>query len=374
MTPLGGTEIGDLKLEKWANVEEKYNVKLEFVVVTWEEKINTLTSTILAGEPFADIVGVDSTQTVPLVQQDYIYALDDLMDLESTKMSQAIRDLGTIGDKVYLFTHNSSESGGMFYNKTMFEQAGLTDPAELQESGEWTWDVMLDAAKKLTTGTNYGLSGDANLLAEYSIATNDAEILDTVTGEVVMDSPNAIEGLEFMASLYNEHKVVKPNEGDSWNDPRQYFTEGLVGMTQGWLWEAEGRLEVPFDWGYVHWPKGPKASDYVTPVPSHGGLVIPKGVEDPEIVYKIWEDLQVWEVEVEEVTEWFEHIVPNEESVNTAVQMLDTAKPNYWPAYGLSEAFYETFANIATGAESPSQAIAKVKGEAQALVDEVLGN
>ena len=39
-------------------------------------------------------------------------------------------------------------------------------------------------------------------------------------GEVAMDSPNAIEGLEFMASLYNEHRVVKPNEGDSWNDPR----------------------------------------------------------------------------------------------------------------------------------------------------------
>ena len=187
---------------------------------------------------------------------------------------------------MYAYIRIISESGGMFYNKTMFEQAGLTDPSELQESGEWTWDAMLDAAKKLTTAQTYGLSGDANLLAEYSIATNDAEILNTDTGEVIMDSPNAIEGLEFMASLYNEHKVVKPNEGDSWNDPRQYFTEGLVGMTQGWIWEAEGRLEVPFDWGYVHWPKGPKAADYVTPVPSHGGLVIPKGVEDPEIVYK----------------------------------------------------------------------------------------
>ena len=33
-----------------------------------------------------------------------------------------------------------NESGGMFYNKTMFEQAGLPDPYELQEAGEWTWD------------------------------------------------------------------------------------------------------------------------------------------------------------------------------------------------------------------------------------------
>ena len=42
-------------------------------------------------------------------------------------------------------------------------------------------------------------------------------------------------------------------------------------MTQGWIWEAEERIEVPFDWGYVHWPKGPKATDNVMPVSSHGG-------------------------------------------------------------------------------------------------------
>ena len=112
---------------------------------------------------------------------------------------------------------------------------------------------------------------------KYSIATNDAKVLDTDTGEVVMDSPNAMEGLEFMASLFNEHKVVKPNEGSTWDDPRQYFSEGLVGMTQGWVWEAEARLEAPFDWGYVFWPKGPKASDNVTIVSNTGGMVIPKG-------------------------------------------------------------------------------------------------
>ena len=44
MTPEGGTEIGDLAVERWKEVEEKYNVKIEFTVVTWEEKINQFTS------------------------------------------------------------------------------------------------------------------------------------------------------------------------------------------------------------------------------------------------------------------------------------------------------------------------------------------
>ena len=373
MTPEGGTEIGDLTVARWKDVEEKYNVTIEWHVVTWEEKINLLTASILAGEPIGDIVGVDSIMTASLIQHDYIHALDDLVDVSTTKLSDTMKDMGTFDDKVYLLKREVSESGGMYYNKTMFEQAGLPDPYELQEAGEWTWEAMLDAAKRLTNETTYGLSIAPNYLAEYLIFSNDALILDTETGEVTMDSPNAMEGLEFMSSLYNEHKVIKPNEGDTWNDPRKYFTEGSVGMTQGWLWEAGARGETPFEWGYVFWPKGPKATDYVTPVNVTEGMVIPKGVEDPEIVYQIWEDMQMWEYEREGTVEWFEEVLPNEESVDTATKMLDKIRVNYWPAHGIADAFWETFENISTGAESPSQAIAKVMGEAQSLVDEFLG-
>ncbi|MEK3887940.1 ABC transporter substrate-binding protein [Bacillus sp. FSL K6-3431] len=372
-TPQGGTEIEDLKVEKWKEVEGKYNVKIEWVVIPFEEKVNQLTTTLLAGEPAADIWGLGTTDVAALVQQDYVYALDEIIDLESSKMTETMKKLGTLGEKVYFLTSQVNQSGGMFYNKTMFEQAGLPDPYELQEAGEWTWEAMLEAAKKLTNGTTYGLSADPNLLAEYSIFTNDAQFIDSSTGKVTVDSPNAIEALEFVSSLYNEHKVIKPNEGNNYEDPRNYFTEGLVGMTQGWVWEAEGRLEAPFEWGYVFWPKGPKATDYVTPLSDFGGDVIPKGVEDPQIVYQIWEEMTAFEVSEEDVVHWFEIVMPNEESVNTATEMLDNIKSNYWPSYNLKDAFYETFENIATGTESPTQAIAKVKGESQARIDEFMG-
>ena len=71
---------------------------------------------------------------------------------QTTKMSDAMKDMGIFNGKLYMFRSEVNESGGMFYNKTMFEQAGLPDPYELQEAGEWTWEAMLDAAKKLTTG------------------------------------------------------------------------------------------------------------------------------------------------------------------------------------------------------------------------------
>lgn len=371
-TPQGGTEIGDLSVERWHEVEKKYNVKIEWVVYPFEEKTNQMVTTLLAGEPSADIWGLGSTDIAPLIQQDYIYAVDDLVDLSDSKMSEQLRAMGTMEGKTYLFNHELNQSGGVFYNKTLFEQAGLPDPYEQQQAGEWTWDAYLEAAKKLTNGTTYGISGDPNVFADFLIPSNNGQVLDTSTGEMVIDSPNTIEALEFMAALYNDHKVVKPNEGNNWEDPRRYFTEGLVGMTQGWVWEAEGRLEAPFEWGYVMYPKGPKATDYVVPLADVGGNVIPKGVKDPEIVYKIWEDMQIWEYAEENVVEWFENVMPSEEAVDTATQMLNHIQGDYWKAYNLNDAFYETMDNIATGAESPTQAIAKVKGEAQARVDEFM--
>src|SRR5699024_9461693 len=99
---------------------------------------------------------------------------------------------------------------------------------------------------------------------------------------------------------------------------------------------------------------------------------IPKGVEDPEILYKIWEDLQIWEYMRDHEIARFESLFPNQESVDIATQMLDNVKVDFWRAYDLAEAFYDTFGAITSGDETAAQAVAKIMPEAQARVDEFL--
>src|SRR5699024_7686733 len=60
MTPLGGTELRDQIVKRHEYIEEKYNITIEYVEVTFDEKINTLTSSILANDPFADLVSLGS--------------------------------------------------------------------------------------------------------------------------------------------------------------------------------------------------------------------------------------------------------------------------------------------------------------------------
>src|SRR5690625_3005860 len=216
LTPEEGTETGDLLVERWKEVEEKYNVTIEWTEIPYEEKIEHLTTTVLAGEPFADLVRMDPTQASGLAQEGLIIPLDDIIDLSQSKMSEELKEAGRVNPdgKVYMMDtlRSFASGGGMFYNKTMFQQAGLEDPYELVQRGEWTWEKMLEAALTLTTGDQFGLAADPNRLAEYLILSNDARILNTETGEIVMDSPEAMEALEFMADLYNVHNVIKPND------------------------------------------------------------------------------------------------------------------------------------------------------------------
>jgi ABC-type glycerol-3-phosphate transport system substrate-binding protein len=37
----------------------------------------------------------------------------------------------------------------MYYNKRMFREAGLSDPWELYQQGEWTWDKMMEMAREV---------------------------------------------------------------------------------------------------------------------------------------------------------------------------------------------------------------------------------
>src|SRR5699024_5136108 len=325
MEPEEGTEMGDLEVERWKEVEEKYNVTIEWTETPYDQKFDKFTTTVLAGEPYADMVVFDQTEVgriAALAQEDLIIPYDDIIDLSQLKVPEAILEtvrISTDGKVYKVDTIGAVQNGGgMFYTKTMFENAGLEDPYDLVQKGEWTWEAMLDAAKALTTGDQYGMAADPNTLAEYLILSNDTYILDTETGEVVMDDPHTIEALEFMADLYNVHNVIKPNDRSSnWEDPPVFFNEGLVGMVHGETWESsEERQEAPFEWGYVYWPMGPNATEYGALKKSGGGYTIPVGVEDPEIVYQIWEDLQIWEYERESEVSNFENIFPNQESVD----------------------------------------------------------
>jgi ABC-type glycerol-3-phosphate transport system substrate-binding protein len=147
----------------------------------------------------------------------------------------------TYEGKVYASPLNDA-SLAMFYNKKMFAAKGIKEPSQNPDEA-WTWEQVLDAAKKLNDPGNgiYGWNPSPwGFAAHEGVPFADmtylwqagAEILspDGSTATGYLDSPATKKALTFFSSLYNKEKV-SPKEL-----PADGFANGKVAIDVNGPW------------------------------------------------------------------------------------------------------------------------------------------
>ncbi len=383
-TPAGDSEADELARERIKKVEEKYNVKIKYLNTEYWSTTEKLSSSVMANDPFAEIVRLPDGFIWGLMQGGFLTTLDDY--LQDTRVAADVVDSMRFGgSQVFgLESWYNPNDSGMFYNKRIFKEAGIKDPQQLMDEDNWNWTSMLDAAKKLTVDNNgdgkadqYGLAGAHYVLSELLIASNGGRIYDEANKKVAFDSPAAMEALNFEHSLYTEHKVVKENEGNDWEDPAKYFAEGTIAMYPGGLWEIEGRIldKLKDEWGYVYMPKGPQATSYLDPLGQTAAYVIPKGVKDADVIVKIWEELQDFDNWQENRRLWMENVLPDESSIANAMNDDGKVQRVYGGRFGglgIKDQLDSVTSKFVKGEITPSTGVAQVIGPAQAAAEKVL--
>ena len=145
---------------------------------------------------------------------------DDLFDFA--------REVGVFEGKNYIVPFNSS-TPVLYYNKEIFERAGFAEEPALK-----TYDDLLAVSKQITEKLgDDGITGIAapGQFARWGlIMDNDSDLIDSKTGEILIDSPNTIEAYEWMASLVHEHKVASADGVTKENNGRDAFLAGKVGI------------------------------------------------------------------------------------------------------------------------------------------------
>jgi multiple sugar transport system substrate-binding protein len=124
----------------------------------------------------------------------------------------------------------------IYYNKTLFEEAGLPYPA----SG-WTWQDLRQAALKLTKReggqiTQYGFAYEPNDWWRLWVWQAGGEVYDDdfAPTKTLMDSPEAIEAIQWLADLNNVDKVTPPYEAQQTSlGIGELFQEGKLAMAFG---------------------------------------------------------------------------------------------------------------------------------------------
>ncbi|GAB77406.1 carbohydrate ABC transporter substrate-binding protein, CUT1 family [Austwickia chelonae] len=209
--------------------KNKYGYELEVQVVPWED-IDQQSSTMIQNQQMPDILNLNAYAG---------YAKDGLLYHGEEVLPPAARsDLidtfvtsGTYQGKLYGFPDLSS-TRALFYNKTLFAQAGIIDPPK-------SWDDFVAAAKKITALGNGQVGYAMPLGPEESQAEMSIWMFNNggdwkSGGTWTINSDKNVETLTFLKNLAVVEKVTQNNPGKTNRaDAFDLFKSGRAGMVVG---------------------------------------------------------------------------------------------------------------------------------------------
>lgn len=252
---------------------EKYNFTITRANLgTWQEYQEVVVSSIMAGDPLADIFVMDQKFVAAPLQQGLLYQMDTLenFDFSEEKWNPQVKSMMTMDGHIYGMAHGRMEPRlGVFWNKRLFEEAGIDPelPYNLQAEGKWTWQELENLAKQLTrdldndgTPDVYGISSFSKDFFRGCVFSNDAQFIGYKDGKFynATGEPNFLEALEWGWSLYEKGYHMPQPEGSNWDWFISTFIEGKVAMQCAEQYKVNTWKDMEDDWGFVIFPKGPK--------------------------------------------------------------------------------------------------------------------
>lgn len=248
------------------------NIKINLVIVNWDEFDTKMNAMFAAGEGpdiwshwgpsgFADyrIRGLIQDLT-PFIERDNF----DLSDF-----IPEVLDLYKVEGKIYGLPLLTGASY-IFYNKKLFDEAGVPYPPADWDDETWTWDKFVETAQKLTKDVDDPTKAIWGL--HFGIWPNDAwawmfgkdlyppEAYQTGFSDTAyLDSPEAIQAFQARADLTWKYKVAPSPAAEqalaAGGDP---FLTGRVAMKPigVWGWWVFKGAEEQFPFGCAALPKG----------------------------------------------------------------------------------------------------------------------
>ena len=221
-------------LEQWHDTSPHIQIKWENT--PWGEYWTKLQTEAVAGT-VPDIVGMVSMFSQQYIRQGTLLSFQPYIDAEPEVNVKDFWPANMLAytwqDEIYAFPYDLSTVLPI-YNKNMFEDSGVPQPI-----GDWSWDEFQEACIALTQDT----SGDGAIdqwgwlmpnLAGWTIdiplATNGSRFISADGLKCLLDTPEAIETIQWLADLRHVHGV-SPTIAQQGDVP--LFETGRAAMTWG---------------------------------------------------------------------------------------------------------------------------------------------
>lgn len=269
-------------VDKYNDSQDKIEVKLEAYGSDYDTKIS-------AGMGSGDTPDVMYMWNYPSYYE-ALEPLDEYMSKEEggykDNFYEALWSYNSMDDKVYGipvgFTTHS-----LFYNKDIFEQAGITEP-----TNDWTWDDLMTAAKTITDkvdgvkGFSYQMKPDPYDFEMYfwgnKGAYTDAE--GKLDGN--LNSAQAVEALTMFQNMQKDGYAVATDKNGT-----DEFRSGKTAMYVYGAWSVASFDEDGLNYGVVDLPAFANAGNDSVSILSSSGLSISKDSKNKEAA---WEFVKYW--------------------------------------------------------------------------------
>lgn len=328
-----------LRVLNWGNTEEekianeaiaRFNennpdveVKQTCVPVTsWSDFIQKWITMSTSGEA-PDVINIGLEAVQMAVSNDLLMPLDEIVsedqDLSKVKeeYSPVLLDGFSVDDNLYGLP-NGTQTMVMYYNKTMFDEAGLEYPKD-----GWTWDEFYEDAKKLTKSDGsvygFGLSSSYFQLTPWW-STNNTALVDE-NQNPALNSKKMVESVEFLDKLVKEKVTPDPISSDVYT---MFSSKQLAMVGAGrWVlntWQDAGLTNADFD--CVQWPVNEKEGSVF------GGAAwcISKNTENKELSIELLKSL-ISEETLKAVAAGGQQVPPTE-SLATDTEIMGTTPDN----------------------------------------------
>jgi len=257
----------------WENAQrvfQEFNFSIEEVIMDYEYVLSTLTASVMAGDPVADIMLLSGGMQLTAIRGDLILPLDSINLPNSDILGPQIygRVFTEAFGNRWTFWDNRPESNGQFLgvNLDIINAIGAPNPVELYNRGQWTWDAMLEIMRMATRDTTgdgmldqWGIAAQPGDIAFNLIGANDGIMVDDNL-QYAFDHPNTVAALELMEIIFHEslwqYDPVAGMDVGNWGTNFFAFQEGRAALFVGMTW-AMNDGDLPFEFAAVPFPMGP---------------------------------------------------------------------------------------------------------------------
>lgn len=245
-------------------IKDEIDVRMNYIPnIQYESKLKVAMS---SGE-LPDVIGVDSPNVSAYAESGAIVPLDDVWDAADREdLIDAVRQGWTYKGLIWGAQHEETNCV-IYYNRDMFEKAGLKAAEKLEEA--WTWQQVVAAAGKLTQRDPDGKTvvyGILPLMAGPNIAHEGQNyVSNTWTwqagAEIMNPEGTTVDGYfnsdENLEALKLFHQLFVVDKSAPLAEIPNGFQTGKIAMWVTGPWMISTLKTVPgLNWGAMPLPRG----------------------------------------------------------------------------------------------------------------------